>query len=153
MQNIVVMKECDDAGIETLVSYWRQPTTDSALVSALGSVSARANDRRTYQAARAVALDPGRAESARLAALKVLVAAYDRRLAVEFPAATKPMYTTYVGMGRFSHPPKRKAPQPVGAEARPDVLAVLKQLAASDPNERMRKVAAELGPLLERSSP
>lgn len=44
----------------------------------------------------------------------------------------------------------KKAPQPVGPEAKDEVLSVLKKLAASDPNERIRKVAAELGPLLER---
>jgi hypothetical protein len=45
-RSMVVMQECGDAGIETLVDYWRRPPSDSVLVSALGSVSARVNDRR-----------------------------------------------------------------------------------------------------------
>lgn len=122
VKGIVTMQQCGNSGIETLVSYWRRPAVDTTLLPALANVSAGLNDRRTYQAARAVALDPSRSESFRLA----------------------------VGLGRNFHPPTRKAPQPVGAEARADVLSILKKLAASDPNERIRKVAAELGPLLQR---
>jgi hypothetical protein len=149
-KGIVAMQECGDAGVETLVAYWRRPAADAALVSALAGASVRLNDRRTYEAARAVVTDPSRSESERLAALTVLVAGFDPKIAVSFPPATKPMSSTYVGIGRVSHVPKRKGAQPVGPEAKADVIAILKQLAASDPNERMRKVAAELGPLLQR---
>jgi hypothetical protein len=147
---MVSMEQCGDAGVETLVSYWRQPKTDTVLLGALTAASSRANDRRTYQAARAVVLDPSRSESVRLAALTVLVAGFDPDIAVAFPVPTKPMYSTYVGMGYTSHASKRPGPQPIGPEAKADLISLLKPLADSDPNERMRKVAAELGPLLER---
>lgn len=150
VKSMVAMQECGNAGVKTLVTYWQRQTTDTILLPALADASARINDRRTYQAARAVVVDPSRSESFRLAALTVLVAGVDRRIAVTFPKPTKPMSTSYVGLGRNFHPSTRKAPQPVGAEARPDVLSILRKLAASDPNERIRKVAAELGPLLKR---
>jgi hypothetical protein len=150
VQSMVTMGKCGDAGVETLVSYWRQPKTDTVLLPALTAASARANDRRTYQAARAVVLDPSRSESVRLAALTVLVAGFDPDIAVAFPVPTKPMYSTYVGMGYTSHASKRPGPQPIGPEAKADLISLLKPLADSDPNERVRKVAAELGPLLER---
>lgn len=149
-RSVVTLQECGDAGAQTLVLLWRQPATDTVLLPALTAASVRINDRRTYQAARSVVIDPSRAESARLAALTVLVAGFDPNIAVTFPAPTKPMYTTYVGIGWVSHVPKRKGTQPVGPEAKADVSSILKQLARSDPSERMRKVATELGPLLAR---
>lgn len=149
-KSVVTMQECGDEGAKTLVSYWRQPATDTVLLPALTAASVRLNDQRTYQAARSVVIDPSRSDLARLAALTVLVAGFDPNIAVTFPAPTKPMYTTYVGIGWVSHVPKRKGPQPVGPEAKTDVLSILNQLARSDPSERMRKVATELGPLLER---
>lgn len=150
VQSMVTMGQCGDAGVETLVSYWRQPETDTVLLRALTEASARINDRRTYQAARAVVLDPSRSEDVRLGALTVLVAGFDPNIAVSFPTPTQPMYSTYVGIGFTSHASKRKGPQPVEPGAKADLISILKQLAGSDPNERMRKVATELGPLLER---
>ena len=152
MSSIVTMQQCGNEGVRTLVTQWERPTLDTVLLPALANASAVVNDRRTYQAARAVALDPSRSESSRLAALTVLVAGFDRKLAVTFPTPTKPMQSTYVALGRNFHPPTKKAPQPVGLEARTDVLSVLKELADSDPNERIRKVAGELGPLLKRQA-
>jgi hypothetical protein len=151
---IVVMQECGDAGVLTLVTQWRQPAIDTVLLPTLAGVSSQVNDRRVYQAARAVLLDPSRPESVRLAALEVLVTGFNPKVTVSFPTPTKPMYSSYVAIGHVSHPPGRKAPQPVGSEAQEDVLSILRQLAVSDPTERIRKVAAELGPLLkQRSAP
>jgi hypothetical protein len=150
-KGIATMQECGNSGVETLAAYWRRPAVDSVLLPALANVSARINDRRTYQAARAVALDPGRPEAFRLAALKVLVGGFDKRLAVGFPPVTKPMQTSYVALGSISHPSTTHSSQPVGPEAKTDVLSVLAKL-ATDPNERIRKVAAELGPLLKRKT-
>jgi hypothetical protein len=150
IKSIVTMQQCGDVGAETLVSYWRQAGADTALLPALTAASARMNDRRTYQAARAVVLDPSRSEEARLAALTVLVAGFNPKIAVSFNTPTKPMHSTYVGIGVAPHASTRKGPQPIGPEAKSDLLNLLKQLAASDPNERIRKVAGELGPLLQR---
>jgi hypothetical protein len=152
VKGIATMQVCGNSGVETLATYWRRPAVDSALLPALADVSGGLNDRRTYQAARAVALNPSRPEAFRLAALKVLVSGFDRKLAVGFPPVTKPMETSYVALGSISHPQASRSSQPVGPEAKSDVLSVLAKLAASDPNERIRKVAAELGPLLKRKT-
>lgn len=149
-QGLVTMQRCGEAGVATLVSYWRQPAIDTVLLPALVEGSARLNDRRVYHAARAIVIDPTRSEAVRLGALTVLVAGFDPDIYVSFNTPTKPMYSSYVGIGRVVHTSKRSAPQPVGAEAKDDLISLLKLLAASDPNERMRKVAGELGPLLEQ---
>lgn len=150
VQSIVTMQECGDSGAEILASYWRSVSLDSILLRRLAAVSARMNDRRIYHAARSVVMDPSRTESARLAALTVLVGGFDPSIAVTFPTPTKPMHSSYVATGFVSHPPKAQGPQRVGSEAKDDLISLLKQLARSDPNERIRRVAAELGPLLER---
>lgn len=105
VRGLITMQQCGNSGVKTLVAYWRRPALDTFLLPALANASAEINDRRTYQAARAVALDPGRSESFRLAALTVLVAGFDRRLAVSFASPTKPMNTTYVSLGRMFHLP------------------------------------------------
>lgn len=147
---IRTMQECGDLGIEKLVSYWQRPSLDAGLVRRLAAVSARVNDRRTYQAARAVVLNPSRSESFRLAALEVMVAGFDPSMAVTFPKPSKPMESSYVATGFVNHRSKKKGPNTVGAEARTDLISVLNKLAKSDPNERIRHVAAELGTVLDR---
>jgi hypothetical protein len=148
--NIVALQDCGDDGVRLLSDYWRTAGDDSEVLAALAGVSARINDRRLYQAARSVLLDQGRSESTRLSALEVLVAGFDPSLAVAFPAPIKPMQSTYVALGHTSHRSSGQAPQPVGRHARKDLLVVLDGLASSDPSERIRKVAQELGPLLKR---
>jgi hypothetical protein len=150
IRNIVALQECDEEGVQLLRNYWRTAADDDQVVGTLASVSVRLNDRRLYEAARSVLLDNARSESTRLSALTVLVAGFDPSLAVAFPAPTVPMQSTYVALGHTSHRPSRKAPQPVGHEARTDLLTVLDGLASTEPNERIRKVAQELGPLLRR---
>lgn len=150
IENIVALQGCGDEGVQMLRDYWRTAPDDSELVKVLANVSARVNDRRLYEVARSVLLDTGRSEATRLGALKVLVAGFDPSLAVGFPAPTVPMQSTYVGLGHTSHRPSRKAPQPVGDQAKADLLKVLDGLASTEPNERIRKVAQELGPLLRQ---
>ena len=150
VQAIVTMPDCGNLGAETLVSFWQRPNPDIRLLRSWTVASAEINDRRTYRAARAALVDPSRSESFRLAALEVLVAGFDPSMAVTFPTPTKPMYSSYVGTGFINHRSTAKGPQTVGVEARGDLILLLKQLVGSDPNERIRKVAAELGPTLER---
>jgi hypothetical protein len=150
IENIVALQSCRDDGVRLLREYWQTGGDDKDVMNTLGSVSARLNDRRLYDAARSVLLDTHRAEDTRLAALSVLVAGYDPSLAVDFPAVTKPMYTSYVALGHTSYHPSRPASQPVGSYAKRDLFAVLDGLAASESNERIRKVGQELGPLLKK---
>lgn len=148
--NIVALQDCGEDGIELLTDYWRNPAEAESVVDVLAGVSGRVNDRRLYQAARSALLDRGRSETSRLGGLSVMVAGYDPSLAVAFSAPTKPMITTYVSLGHVSHADHEEKHQPVRAYARKDLPAVLRGLAASEPNERIRKVAEELGPLLAR---
>jgi hypothetical protein len=120
------------------------------VVATLASVSSRLNDLRLYRAARSVLLDGTQREPIRLSALTVLVSGYDPSLAVAFPAPTKPMRSTYVALGYPSHSNQHEGRYPVRGSARKDLPGVLNGLAASDRNERIRKVAQELGPLLMR---
>ena len=66
---------------------------------------------------------------------------------------SKPMESSYVATGFVNHRAKKKGPHTVGTEARGDLISILKQLEVSDPNERIRRVAAELRPELERRRP
>ncbi len=152
IKNIIALQECGDEGVQLLGNYWEIATDDSDVVGALARVSARINDRRLYDAARSVLLDTRRSESTRLGALTVLVAGFDPSLVVGFAARTAPMQSTYVALGHTSNRPSRKAPRPVGDEAKSDLLTVLDNLASTEPNERVRKVAQELGPLLRQRS-
>ncbi len=148
--NIVALQDCGDEGVGLLSDYWSQPGSDPEVSAALASVSSRLNDRRLYQAARSVLLDSGKPESVRLDALSVMVSGYDPTLAVAFPAPTKPMQSTYVSLGHTSHANQKEGRQPVRGYAREDLPKVLARLANSDQNERVRKVAGELGPLIAR---
>lgn len=150
VRNIVALQECGDEGVQLLRDYWRAVPDDSEVVGALAGVSARVNDRRLYDVARSVLLDTGRSESTRLGALTVLVAGFDQSLVAAFPAPTVPMQSTYVALGHANHRPSRKPLRPVGDEAKTDLLTVLDGLASTEPNERIRKVAQELGPLLRQ---
>lgn len=148
--NIVALQDCGDDGIESLRDYWMQDGADGDVTATLASVSGRLNDRRLYEAARSVLLNVNRPERSRLSALTVLVAGYDPSIAVAFPAPTKPMHSTYVALGQTSHANRKEGLHPVRGYAKSDLPQILERLATSDPNERIRKVAQELGPLLTR---
>jgi hypothetical protein len=146
--NIVALQECGNDGVELLADYWRQPGNDNEVVATLASVSSRLNDRRLYDPARAVLLNTSQPEATRLSALSVLVVGYDPSLAITFPTPTVPMRSTYVALGYTSHSNQQQGSRPVKGYAKNDLPGVLKGLAASEQNERVRKVAQELGPLL-----
>jgi hypothetical protein len=149
IENIVALQSCGDDGVRLLREYWQTGGDDKEVVSTLSSVSARVNDRRLYDAARSVLLDKNGGEETRLAALTVLAAGYDPSPAIGFPAVTKPMQTTYVALGHTDHQAGRSGPQPVGSFAKKDLFTALDSL-TSDSNERIRRVAGEIGPLLKR---
>ena len=111
----------------------------------LGGVSANVRDRRVYQAARDVALSPGASTTTRLAAIGTLVAHTDSNVQLVYLSNPEPSATHPSGVmsGRLTHLPELAPPgAPLSASVWSEVVSLLGQLGESDPDNRVRSVAA-----------
>lgn len=136
---------CRDAGPRALAAKWDQLPSDSVAVGYLADISRNINDLRLLSAIKRVVLQTSNSERVRLLALTALVGQYDPSTSISFHPRSKryPEVGPILSWGMIDGPGTYGA-QPVGADARADILSTLRQLRGSDPNDGIRKAAQDI---------
>ncbi len=145
IQAISNIQSCGALAGEVLAEEWRRPPTDSASLMVLAFVSGGVRDRRIYDAARDVAVSLDAAPVTRLAAIAALAAHADAsvRLSYFVPAESSVGTNPGVRIERLTHLPATGPwGPPLPESAFSDVVSLLSRLGDSDPDARVRTVAA-----------
>jgi hypothetical protein len=141
---VAALPYCPATGGQVLRQQWEHPPSDTVEQRVLGEVTPRLRDHQVFEAVLRVFRDPSRPRELRLAALRALMGYYqpglkasfvDREVQVDYGGA-------YVLMGRgdSTTTPSRSAPLTAGS--RGEILQAIKQVAAQDPDKRVRLIAA-----------
>lgn len=140
------LQNCGGPGSVALRKQWQQPPADTIALRLLGDVSPQLRDRPLLDAVLTVFRDPSRPRELRFAALDALVGYYEPGLGVAFTEPHTPVKhgSAYVMLSYGDPSSVESGPAPLTARARQDILQVLQQAGAGDPDERMRLIASYL---------
>ena len=130
------ISRCDETAGEALALAWRHAPTDSVTLMILGRSSREMKDQRIYEAAVAVARDVSRSWWPRQAALRLLASYVEPRVTFNEDGLRSE------GRGHSSsHTAVREGSQPLVPGAIPQILVLLADLAANDPDPLLRNAA------------
>lgn len=148
---IANLQNCPDRAPLALPGLWRRNSIDSATARVLAHTTGRVRDQRLLTVVRAVATDANRPEEVRLAALTTLVNYYNPKVYVVLR-----LRDVGIPDGASASVLPATAPSwvdgamPLGAGVRQEVLSMIQQLAASDPDPQIKAIAQRLIEALKR---
>ena len=145
-----VIAWCDESGGPALAGLWQATTSDPSELDGLVNASRRLRDARVLEATLLVASDGTRESVVRLSALRVLAT-----LAYPFAVPTLenldiPPEGTRRLLRTRDHPDGVEGSEPLPSDTADRVLTLLQQLAAGEPDERVRYAAGLLFDQLSR---
>lgn len=149
-----VLPSCGDAGAAELARAWRSAPDKRSSLRVLSATSAQTRDQRIFEAVRATAKDQSKPLDQRLAAMEVLVNYFDPLLYADFfePIGRGPHPGQYVSFGSSSHDVSRPGAKPLSTSAKQEIVRVFRDLAATDPNERIKNASAYVADYLAARS-
>jgi hypothetical protein len=138
--------DCPDHVGPTLAALWRALPSDSVRRRQLVFVSAHIQDADLYRALSGVARDATVPDSIRFQAMEVLVTLADstKTILVRPPLSTLRETTVphpSVAVGAYTHPFARRGRHPLPLDVRDSVIALLRELHATDSSQDVRYVA------------
>ena len=150
-QALAGLQSCGEVGARALVAEWRRPPSDSARLQELAATSSAVRDRRIADVTRGIVTQPSRPREERLAALAALVAQAAPENRVVYLDTSKPALpgTSPVMLTELVHGPSSTAKQ-AHSPSPAEVLALVRQLASSDPDPIVKGIAAHLAEQLDR---
>ena len=145
------VQSCGDIAARALAAEWRRPPSDSTSLQDLAATSSAVRDRRLADVTRDIVMQPSRPRLERLAALATLVAQALPDSRVSYLETSKPAMpgTPPVMLLELVHGPSSKERQALSASPK-DVLALVRELAKSDPDEVVRGIASHLAEQIDR---
>lgn len=141
--SLPVLSSCGDAAGAVLARAWTRAPADRASLRLLGETSAQTRDQRVFEAVKATASDQSKPLDQRLAAMEVLVNYFDPLLYADFfePVGRGPHPGQYVSLGSSAHDVSRPGSRPLNPSVRQEIVTVFRELAARDPNERIKSAS------------
>jgi len=142
-----IIGKCDSSGGPALAALWRSVPADSAELAHVVYTTSRLRDQRILTALLAVAQDQARPLAVRLATIQVLISYFKPSGYVPFDWLKRPPFGSPVG--QVTEFLATEGSVPLGANTRNTILALMRQLAASDPDATMRGAARFVTEALE----
>jgi len=139
-----VIGQCAVSGGAALAALWSSPSSDSADLERIYAASARIRDEQIFNAVRAVSLNTAVPTLTRLAALRVLAAYVNHRILTSFEFLTPPVIPGVRPRGYRDHGMPIDGSSPLHPGAAQEIRDLLRSLAASDPDPRVRYAASYL---------
>lgn len=140
-----VIGRCDESAGSALQRLWASPPSDSAALEELYHPSATVRDRRIFEATTAAARALNTSALARITALRVLKAYTDPTVVTTLDYL-RPRPT---GRGQImaitDHVVQLEGAEPLPADLKAAVLALLREIAKTDPDSDVRYAAWYLG--------
>ena len=135
-----VLIRCPGAAA-TLAQVWNTPPSDSSTLAKLTRRSAGIADRRILAAKLPIVSNGLFNPSIRRAALEVVIAQYDPSYVISSSTWSDPEHTS---VARDSDYYQKSGEEPVTAIERQAIIDGLRRMAASDSDDRLRRVATRL---------
>ncbi len=145
---------CDESGPPVLARMWREVAPDSAPVGHMIYRSVYMRDRRVYEVVSALARDRSVPALKRAAALHLLGRWAQPGLSLHFGQFFAPGFESVEKNGiiyrGISHDTQYEGAEPLPATIKADVQRLAHDLAATEPNYRLRAAAKMLASLLSK---
>lgn len=143
---------CDESGPPVLARMWRESGADSASVDEVIYRSVYLRDRRVYDVVSAIASDRSVLGLKRAAALHLLGRWAEPGFSLEFGAFFAPGYEpaewhggrSAVNPSFISHDTQYEGAEPLPATIKSEVVGLSREIAAHDPDFRVRATAEQL---------